>query len=232
MIKKHIPNALTCGNVVAGSIGVIFCFEGELYQAALCMLIGATFDFFDGFAARMLKVSSPMGKELDSLADMVSFGLLPGLVVYKMLQPISSEWWLPYIAMMIPAFSALRLAKFNIDTRQSDSFIGVPTPANALLIGSLPVIVLYHPEYAELVQRVEVLIPITVIMSFLLVAELPLLALKFKNFSFKDNKFRFVLIITSLLLIFFLKTLAVPCIVVFYIILSIINTQVEKGNKA
>ncbi|MEH0156304.1 CDP-diacylglycerol--serine O-phosphatidyltransferase [Limibacter armeniacum] len=232
MIKKHIPNALTCANAVSGGIGIVKCFEGALHEAAAMILIAAVFDFFDGFAARMLKVSSPMGKELDSMADMVSFGVLPAMIMYKLMQGVTGDPYLPLISMLIVAFSALRLAKFNIDTRQSDSFIGVPTPTNALLIGSLPVIKVFHPEYAPYIDNLWLLIAVTVIMSLLLVAELPLLALKFKDFNFANNKFRFILIGTALILIVAFKALSVPLVVAAYIVLSVVNNMAgSTGGK-
>ncbi|GAA4837741.1 CDP-diacylglycerol--serine O-phosphatidyltransferase [Algivirga pacifica] len=231
MIKKHIPNALTTGNVLSGTVGIIFCFQGDLVMAAALMLLGAIFDFFDGFAARLLKVASPIGKELDSLADMVSFGVLPGMIAYHLLLKEAPHPYFPYVALLIPAFSALRLAKFNVDTRQSDRFIGVPTPANALLFGSLPVIAEVNPAYAPLVYNPWLLAGVAIVMSFLLVSELPLIAMKFKTFGWKKNEFRFVLLGLSCVFIVLFKVLAIPMIVITYILLSIMETIVHKDSK-
>ena len=139
-LKRHIPNFLTCCNLICGCFGIVFCLEGRNVPAAYFVWIAATFDFFDGFAARMLKVSSPIGKELDSLADMVSFGLLPSLVMYKMLMGVSSSNWIPFIAFLIAVGAALRLAIFNVDETQSDSFKGLNTPSNTLFITALPLL--------------------------------------------------------------------------------------------
>ncbi|WP_044203790.1 CDP-diacylglycerol--serine O-phosphatidyltransferase [Flammeovirga sp. OC4] len=226
-IKKHIPNAITCGNLISGCIGISFCFEGDLFLGAAMILVGATFDFFDGFAARMLKVSSPMGKELDSLADMVTFGVLPAVILYQLLLQVelladTHTTYLPYIAYLIAAFSAIRLANFNIDERQSDGFIGVPTPANALLIGSLPLILRYYPEFSPYILNKYLLIGIAVVMSYLLNAEIPLVSLKFKNFGWKGNEPRYTLIGVSVLLLIFLQVAALPLIVVTQVLVSII----------
>ncbi|MEY3679312.1 MAG: hypothetical protein RI924_1453 [Bacteroidota bacterium] len=140
-MKKHIPNTLTCLNLFSGCVGLVFAFENQLIFAAYAIGISAMLDFFDGMTARLLKAYSEIGKELDSLADVVSFGVLPSLIIYQLFKTSTSvHAYLPYLAFMIAVFSALRLAKFNVDTRQSEHFIGLPTPANALLIGSLPFI--------------------------------------------------------------------------------------------
>lgn len=222
-IKKHIPNAITCGNLVSGCIGISLCYDDKLVLGAIMILVGATFDFFDGFAARMLKVSSPMGKELDSLADMVTFGVLPAVILFKLLQMTNPSWeYLPYFAFIIAAFSAIRLANFNIDERQSDGFIGVPTPANALLVGSLPLILYTYPEYQDYIVNQYLLIGIVIVMSYLLNAEIPLVSLKFKNFGWKGNEARFILIGVSVLLLATLRVAALPLIVVTQVVVSAI----------
>lgn len=223
-MKRHIPNAVTCGNLISGCLGVIMCFEGQLYLASSFILLGALFDFFDGFVARLLKVSSPMGKELDSLADMVTFGFLPGMIMLKLIYNGPAEgalFQISLIALAIPLFSALRLAKFNVDTRQSDQFIGVPTPANALFIASLPFIRQNSDEFTNWLFQTPVLAVLTLVLSFLLVSPLPLLALKFKDYKWQGNQFRFMLIIGSVAAIAIARGwLAVPFIFVLYILLS------------
>ena len=225
-MKKHIPNALTCGNLVCGCFGIDFAYHGNLVLAAYMIGIAAVFDFFDGFAARMLNVSSPIGKELDSLADAVSFGVLPGVIMLHLLQNADAGAW-AYLAFMIPAFSALRLAKFNIDTRQTTSFIGVPTPANAILIGSLPLVISRY-DMAETILTWPVLLAIAMIMSLLLVAELPLFALKFKDYSFANNKIRYSFLIVSILLLVGLQFAGLPLVIVCYILFSLVDNLTKK----
>lgn len=238
-IKKHIPNSITCGNLVCGCFGVIQAFEGNLSWAAYLVGIAAVLDFFDGFAARMLKVSSPIGKDLDSLADMVTFGLLPGIIMFVLIsasvdvteisQYVGSEY-LRYIAFMIPVFSALRLAKFNNDTRQSDSFIGVPTPANAMLICSLPLMLEFNNF--EFILNPILLCGLSVVMSLLLVAELPLFALKFKHFKWAGNEIRFVFLVLSLVLLITLQFLGIALVIVLYVLMSLINNVLFREKTA
>jgi CDP-diacylglycerol--serine O-phosphatidyltransferase len=225
-MKKHIPNLLTCGNLLFGFLGITFCFEWSLAWAASCVLIAVVFDFFDGLAARALKVSSPIGKELDSLADVVSFGVLPALILYKLVQNQGSAFF--YFAVFIAIFSALRLAKFNVDARQSDVFIGVPTPANALLIASFPLIYTYQPQFTDIVTNLYVLYGIMLVMPLLLVAELPLIALKFKTYHFAKNRIKYILVISSVILLLLLRFAAIPLIIVLYILLSMLNHLISK----
>jgi CDP-diacylglycerol--serine O-phosphatidyltransferase len=240
-IKKHIPNAITCCNLLCGCIAIIQTFEGNLVLASYLVGLAAIFDFLDGFAARALNVTSLIGKDLDSLADMVTFGAVPGFVMYKMLQIgylvnhrdydiIVQNQWLTYIPILIPIFSAIRLAKFNNDTRQTDSFIGVPTPANAILICSIPLIVnwdthfdLKHCEVIHFLIHPYSLIVISIIMSFLMVAELPLFSLKFKSFGWKGNEIRFIFILLSVLGMVIFQFLGLGIAIVLYIGLSVIN---------
>jgi len=222
---RHLPNALTCCNLLCGCLGVVFVLEDRAFPAAYFVWIAGAFDFFDGFAARILKVSSPIGKELDSLADMVSFGLLPSVVMYKMLLTAGAEGYLPYIAFSIAVFSALRLAIFNIDETQRDSFRGVPTPANALLLTSLP---LLTGNVAQWLQNLWVLVSIVVIFSYLLVSNIDLFALKFKDFSWANNKIRFTFLIVSVLLLVALQVAAIPVIILLYIALSLAMKVVTK----
>lgn len=198
-IKKHIPNTITCCNLVSGCIATSYAFGGAPKMAILWIIIGAVFDFFDGMSARLLHVSSPIGKELDSLADDVTFGVAPSTIVFSqlfvmeypaILEPLRS--WLPYTAFIIAAFSALRLAKFNLDERQTTSFIGVPTPANALFWGSL---IVSSPSWLTNDKwSVAIILAMILITSFLLVCELPLFALKFKQWSFKGNEVKYFFI--------------------------------------
>ena len=225
-MKKHIPNALTCGNLVCGCFGIDFAYNNNLVWAAYMIGLAAVFDFFDGFVARLLKVSSPIGKELDSLADVVSFGVLPGIIMFHLLQNNQAGSWM-YLAYIIPAFSALRLAKFNIDTRQTSSFIGLPTPANAILIGSLPLVLEYHEMFATYLSW-PVLIAISIVMSLLLVTELPLFALKFKSYAFKGNEIRYSFLASAVLLLPFLKFAALPLIIILYILFSVIGNITNK----
>lgn len=264
-IKKNIPNAITCCNLLCGCLAIVQAMNGNLVWAAYLVGMAAIFDFFDGFAARLLKVSSPIGKDLDSLADMVTFGVVPGIVMFKMIMireltvhdsyfTIEDTSFLKhcqYISFLIPIFSAVRLAKFNNDTRQSDSFIGVPTPANAIFICSLPVILnldstqRYLPEFpgstfsslffrdpesfmhAFLVFH-YFLIGACVVLSLLLVAELPLFALKFKHFNWKGNEVRFTFLILCIAMLAALRLAGIPLCIVLYVLMSVINNLITK----
>jgi len=227
MIKRNLPNALTCGNLLCGCIGVVEAFHSNLLLSCVLIGIALVFDFFDGFLARLLKVSSPIGRDLDSLADMVTFGLLPSVIVYQLLMqsiPDLFGIWKAYPAFIIAVFSAIRLAKFNNDPRQSDSFIGVPTPANAMFIASLPLIVHTQSEYwKNIIINTNNLLIMSLVMSLLLVAEIPLLALKFKSFGWKGNEIRYSFIILTILLLLIFKILAVPAILVLYLAVSLIS---------
>lgn len=267
-IKKHIPNSITCGNLLCGCLAITAAFNGSLVVSAYFVGLAAVLDFFDGFTARLLNVHSEIGKQLDSLADVVTFGVVPGIIVFKMIllslvgmddslahnaynglfymsMPVFRELakhgitgnlfilLIPAIGFIIPIFSALRLAKFNIDTRQTNSFIGIPTPANAILICSLPLIADSQPflmgmDLRPLLFNIYFLGGLSILMSFLLVAELPLFALKFKNFGWADNKIRYSFIVTSLIFLFFFKFIAIPFIIFLYIILSVVSNLLEK----
>ncbi|QMU30191.1 CDP-diacylglycerol--serine O-phosphatidyltransferase [Adhaeribacter radiodurans] len=232
-MKKLIPNTITCLNLFTGCVAIFAAFQDSLAFAAYLVYLAAIFDFLDGMIARLLHAYSEIGKQLDSLADMVSFGVLPGVIMFKLMQKAirSSESaslltmeLFPFFAFLIIIFSALRLAKFNIDSRQTTSFIGVPTPANTLLISSLPLILdndLFNLHY--FILNPVTLSVLTLIMSYLMVAEIPLFALKFKNFTWKDNSIRFIFLIIALPLLFLLKFAAIPVIIVLYILLSLIK---------
>ena len=227
-LKKHLPNAITCANLFSGCIGIVFAFQGNLIAAAYAIFLSAIFDFFDGLASRVLKSFSGIGKDLDSLADMVSFGVLPAVIMYQLLlqahQIDNVSTYLNFIAFLIPVFSALRLAKFNVDTRQAENFIGLPTPANAILIASFPLIIDHHNRYyTPYLLNPYVLSVFIVIMCSLLVAEMPMMSLKFKNKDFNENIFRYLLLLFSAILILFFKFAAVPVVIFIYITLSIIQ---------
>jgi CDP-diacylglycerol--serine O-phosphatidyltransferase len=229
-----VPNLMTCGNLLCGCLGIVFSFRGDLLLAGALIFLAAVLDFFDGFAARLLNQASPIGKELDSLADMVTFGVLPSMIIFQYLErtndSIEIEGMLvSFIAFLLAVFSALRLAKFNIDTRQADSFIGVPTPANAILVASLPFILRTYPESQALIINPTVLIGYTFIMSFFMVMEVPLLAFKFKNFGWKENQIKYIFFGLSVVLLILLKFAAVPLIVGIYILLSFIAPKSPKG---
>ncbi len=227
-LKKHIPNLLTCCNLVCGCFGIVFCLEGRDIPAAYFVWVAAVFDFFDGFAARMLKVSSPIGKELDSLADMVSFGLLPSLVMYKMLAGISSSSWLPFVAFFIAVGAAVRLAIFNVDETQSDSFKGLNTPSNTLFITALP---LLGGSVSGWVQTEWVLLTITLVFSWLMVSPIRFFAFKFKNFSWGDNKVRFTFLALSAILLATLQVSAIPLIILLYIASSLVDGFIGFEKK-
>lgn len=226
-IKAQIPNAITLFNLLVGVIGIIKVLDGDIVLGAYFVLLAALFDFIDGFAARLLKVQSEMGKQLDSLADVVSFGVLPGVILFSMAKTYSSSEYLPYLTLIVPMFSAFRLAKFNLDTRQSDQFIGLPTPANALLISTLPQLANYWPKLGEFITTPLVLVAISWVFSILLLAEIPLIALKFKNFSFSQNVFRYVLVGLALGIFLWLGLAGIPLIILAYIGLSLI----ENGQR-
>ncbi len=210
-------------------MGIIMLFQNNLVYASYLIWLAALLDFFDGFFARLLKAYSPMGKELDSLADMVSFGVLPSLILFMLIKESTTNIYLPFLALIMAAFSALRLANFNIDQRQSETFIGLPTPANAIFISSLPIIIYYQDMFFSLyLMNVWVLLFITLVFSFLLVAELPLFSLKFKNYKWSENKIRFSFLIISILVLLFFKIIAVPIIIVLYIIVSLIQNSTRK----
>jgi len=240
---KQIPNIITSLNILCGSIALIFAVSGDLVTASFFVFLGIFFDFFDGLAARLLNAQSEVGLQLDSLADVITSGVVPGIVMVQLLSEsilgipltvsdlFSGEGWnvgishyLPYIGLLIIVASAYRLAKFNVDTRQSSSFIGLPTPGNALLILSIPLILYYQPS--EIVDAIFlntwVLLGITVLSCILLNAELPLFGLKFKTWNFKDNAIRYIFLVLSLVGLIFFNFIAIPFIILLYIIFSIV----------
>jgi len=243
-LKKQLPNIISLLNLLCGSIAVLFAVNGELVITAVFVFLGIFFDFFDGLVARKLNVQSELGLQLDSLADMVTSGLVPGIVMFQLFNLADSTWiefsynatvglssslaqnsFLPFFGLLITLASAYRLAKFNISTNQSDSFIGLPTPANTLLILSFPLILEFQNNDVinAIILNKWFLISITLLSACLMNANIKLLALKFKNFSFKDNSARFILIILAIILLVIFQFAAIPLIILTYIIISILN---------
>ena len=238
MFKKAIPSFITLLNLLCGCLSVVCAFKGQLHIAAFFIVLATFFDFFDGFSARLLHCQSEFGKQLDSLADVVTFGMAPAVIVFQLLKTsvsmpevtFADEPLLPYIAFIIALFSALRLAKFNIDIRQSVSFIGLPTPANAIFISALPLILWHYrgsdsfiAEWTRLIfNNFYFLAGLVFVMSYLLIAELPLMSFKFKTYTWRDNKTKYLFFIFSVLLLLFLNFIAIPLIIIFYIILSVV----------
>ena len=233
MIKKHIPNTITCCNLICGCMATGAAFHQHYVWALLMIVAGAVFDFFDGMVARLLGVSSPIGKELDSLADVVTFGVAPSAIIFglfcevqcpEVLMPLRS--YLPYTAFLMAAFSALRLAKFNLDTRQTTSFIGLPTPANALFWASLTV-----GQHAFLVSpkfNAVFLVLFMFLACLLLVAELPLFSLKFKDLSWEHNRVQYIFLLGCLLCLP-LGYSALAAMIVWYLLLSVaVNARIDR----
>lgn len=222
-MKKHIPNFITSLNLFSGCVAVFLAFNGNYQGAFIAILIAAVFDFLDGFAARMLKAYSPMGKELDSLADVISFGMAPGAIVFSLLNETGINELLPYLAFLIPVFSGLRLARFNIDERQTSSFIGLPTPANAIFWAGLAF------SFSDfLVTNLWILVVFTLLFSYLLVAEIPMFSLKFKNLAWKDNQIQFLFLIGCAIILAIFQLNAFALLVGWYILLSVIVAIFRK----
>lgn len=225
IITRNIPNTITCCNLISGCIATAFAFGGQPAMALTFIIIGAVFDFFDGMSARLLKVSSPIGKELDSLADDITFGVAPATMVFyelgvmdypAMLEPLRGI--LPFLAYIMAAFSALRLAKFNLDERQSTSFIGLPTPANALFWGSL---IVGASGWLESSPYMVILVLLMVLASsYIMIAEIPMFALKFKHWGWRDNEVKYVFLLTCIPLLAIFRISAFAVIIAWYVILS------------
>ncbi|WP_395063649.1 CDP-alcohol phosphatidyltransferase family protein [Flavobacterium sp.] len=239
-IKKHIPNFLTLLNLFCGCIAVVFIAEFKFDIAFYFVCLGIFFDFFDGFFARKFGVAGPLGVQLDSLADMVTSGVAPGFVMFKILLKLEDQIQvcngcdpnmalgfnyyalLPYLGFIITLGACYRLANFNIDTRQSDSFIGLPTPANALFIMSLPLI------SVPFIDNQWVLLVITLLSAYVMNAEIPLFSLKIKNFSFQKYKLQIGFLVASIVMIVTLQFLAIPLIILTYVLLSVLNNILAK----
>jgi CDP-diacylglycerol--serine O-phosphatidyltransferase len=230
-IKNHIPNTITCCNLISGCIATFWAFQGRCDLALLFIVIGAVFDFFDGMSARLLGVSSPIGKELDSLADCITFGFAPSAIVYEYLRPDTEL--LPFVVFIMAAFSALRLAKFNLDERQALGFIGLPTPANALFWGSLIVGAGDWMKSAPFISSNLSLVILagSFISCYLLVAEIPMFALKFKHWGWKGNEIKYIFLLTCIPLLAFLGISGLAAIIAWYIILSIITNRNTINNN-
>ncbi|MBW1298840.1 CDP-alcohol phosphatidyltransferase family protein [Aquimarina litoralis] len=241
-LKKQIPNLITLLNLLCGCIATIFAVQGDLDVAALFVVLGIGFDFFDGLAARVLKVQSELGLQLDSLADMVTSGVVPGIVICQLLSRASGSTlnlnlysdqgsisYISLIGLLVTLASAYRLAKFNIDTRQTTSFIGLPTPANTLLIMSLPLILSFNPAewISNIILNQWFLIGLTVLSCYLLNAEIPLFALKFKTWDFKENSIRYIFLLIALLLLVALHFTAIPIIILLYVLISLVFKEVS-----
>ncbi|NNK19279.1 MAG: phosphatidylserine synthase [Maribacter sp.] len=252
-MKQYIPNLITLLNLFCGSVAVVFAVLNQLELAAFFVFLGIVFDFIDGLAARLLNVRSELGLQLDSLADMVTSGLVPGIVMFQLLgmsmsggwnvdlssQAANDTFWvglkvapLPFFGFLITMASAYRLANYNLDENQVSSFIGLPTPANALMILSLPLILLYHGNdfLSEIILNQWFLIGVTLLSAYLLNSRIALFALKFNTWNFKDNSQRYIFIIVSLVLLMTMKFLAVPAIIAFYILSSLVGNIGGKTN--
>ena len=219
-IKKHIPNTITCCNLLSGCVSILFTCNNHLLWASAMIFIAAIFDFLDGFAARTLDAKSPIGGELDSLSDVVSFGVAPSFIVAWFLSKSGIGWWVhdvnlfPMLGFILAAFAAVRLAKFNIDTRQSHNFIGLPVPAVGLFIASLPFLTMEMNPY--------LLLAMVAIFSWLMISEVPFFSFKIKNLRFKDNVLRYFVVIFAIIAVIIMKLAALPFVFLFYILLSVI----------
>ena len=236
-IKKIIPNTLTSCNLIAGCIATFHAFTGNVDIALLWIVIGAAFDFFDGMSARLLHVSSPIGKELDSLADDITFGFAPAAIVFTLLRalfpttacsagtcPVAGL--IPYAAFLIAAFSALRLAKFNLDERQSTSFIGLPTPANALFWGSF--ILGWHDQLESSPWALPLLLVLILLSCYLLIAEIPMFALKFKHWGWAENQLKYIFILCCIPILLVCGVAGISLIIVWYILVSVYKNFTDK----
>lgn len=281
VIKRNIPNLLTLCNLLCGCFAIAAAFDGKLEWSAYLVGIACVFDFLDGMAARLLNVKSEIGKQLDSLADVVSFGVVPGVIMFQMIKSafafqyvnnlslgsfldpgsmfssgLQPDHFLPFVAFLIPVFSAVRLAKFNIDERQSDSFIGLPTPANAILLSSMALIVpipqaegilgsltdllngggelgalFQEKQEVSWMAKPYFLIGLSVISSISLISPIPLFALKFKNISWTDNQVRYIFLALAAALLIVFQYAGIPLIIILYIVLSLINNIVSKSKN-
>ncbi len=254
MLKKYIPNLLTLLNLLSGTIAVYFAVKEELVIAAGFVFLGIFFDFFDGFAARMLKVQGELGKQLDSLADVVTSGVVPGIVLFQLISKsaenetwenavksvlktgnehyFTSTFFISLIGLLFTMGAAYRLAKFNIDVRQTSSFIGLPTPAAALVVLSLPLILNYsnNEMVSSLIQNVWFLIGISVLLCYLMNAEISLFALKFKDYGWKKNKIKYLFIFFTAILSALFQFIAIPLVILLYVLLSAIENKLLKNS--
>ena len=236
-IKKHIPNSITLLNLFCGCMAIVFASRLDFEMAFYMVCLGIFFDFFDGFFARLFKVSGPLGLQLDSLADMVTSGVMPGYIMFHLLSnsqhEISASPWIPFLGFIITLGSCYRLAVFNLDTRQTNSFIGLPTPANALFILSLPLVLKYSDSLIvlEIFTNQGVLLAITLFSAYILNAEIPLFSLKIKKFNLKDNALQIVFLALSFLLLIFFQYLGIPLVIIGYVLLSILSNTFKLDEK-
>ena len=223
-MKKHIPNTITCCNLISGCIATWVAFQSDYKMALLFIVIGAVFDFFDGMVARLLHVSSPIGKELDSLADDITFGFAPSAIIFSYLSSFHIHLlFIPFLAFVMAAFSALRLAKFNLDERQALGFIGLPTPANALFWGAL-IVGLDQSGYTF--EGLEWVILVGMFIScYLLIAEIPMFALKFKHWDWKGNEIKYIFILSCVPILLFLGIIGLAVIIAWYVVLSVATNK-------
>lgn len=225
MLKKHLPNILTCANLFAGCVGVVYAFSGNFKAVALIVLACGIFDFLDGFTARWLNVKSHIGKELDSLADVISFGLLPGVVFYQLLLlSVNIPFWVPYLGFLITVFSAIRLAKFNIDTQQTENFIGLNTPTNTFFVISLP----YLINNFDFIGSPVFLVILILVLSYLLVSNIKLFSLKLNGTGWHSNKFKYIFLISSAVCIALLMFAAAPIVLIFYFVFSQLHFKYQQ----
>ena len=231
----NIPNAITCCNLISGCIATYFAFQSEFRLALLFIVIGAVFDFFDGMVARLLHVSSPVGKELDSLADDITFGFAPSAMVFSLLSTFHEPHSLvfPFLAFLMAAFSALRLAKFNLDERQGMGFIGLPTPANALFWGAL---IVGCGEWLTTQQVLSPYLPYLILLfvlisSYLLVSEIPMFALKFKHWGWNGNEIKYIFLLTSVVLLAIFQVIGIAIVIAWYVALSVSTNIFRKSEK-
>ncbi len=228
-MKKYLPNFLTLLHLTCGSLGVILALQGKLIQAAICVWLGGLFDFLDGFLARLLKAYSPLGQQLDSLADLITFGLLPASIMYGLIGRQTNSLYLPFTALLLPSFSALRLARFNIDTQQKDVFIGLPTPANGVLISTFPLIIAAN-KYAwltTLLTQPYVLVTIVLLTSWLLIAPIKLMAFKFKTYAWHPNRFKYGFLLVAASLILLLRIEGLGLSIVLYLLMANSNKEIS-----
>jgi len=248
-MRNQIPNTITILSLIASCLAIILIFEDKLDVAAYLLILSCAFDFLDGFSARLLKVNNPIGKEIDSLVDMVAFGVAPGMLLYKHtklaqeahpIQLLTDYPWLFYLVFLIPIFSAIRLAKFNIDTRQTSSFIGLAVPAHAsfyifstllFLYPDLPKIINVSDYVPPIVSNPLIMLIMGVLLSFMLVAEVPMFSLKFKSMKWKENALPFTFILLWFVMLIFMNIVAMPTIVILYIIWSIFLKYKNKSNS-
>ena len=246
-MKKHIPNLITLGNLLCGTIATILAVCNAYEFAALFVALGIFLDFFDGFFARILKVSGELGKQLDSLADMVTSGVVPGIIMFGLLNPddifgtnVDENYvvvldslkfsLIQLVGLLLTLAACYRLAKFNIDTRQSNSFIGLPTPAMSLFVVALPLIPMYSDNqfFIDLVQNNYFLIGVTLLLSYFMNAEIPLFSLKFKSYGIKENLLKYVFLVASIIMILTLEVISIPLIIILYVLLSVGSNLMSK----